>query len=88
MRVWFDHAAAGLDAKGGPPQGFQIAGEDHKFVSAEARIEGASVLVSNPGVENPKYVRYGWENAPAVNLFGADGLPASPFTSEQQIPAP
>ena len=88
VSVWFDHAANGLDAKSGPLQGFQIAGEDHKFVTAEARIEGATVVVSNPAVPNPKYVRYGWENAPAINLFGANGLPASPFTSEKQISAP
>ena len=86
VRVWFDHASGGLDAKGTTLQGFQIAGADHKFVNAEARIDGMSVLVSNPAVANPEYVRYGWENAPSLNLFNAQGLPASPFTSEKEIP--
>jgi sialate O-acetylesterase len=53
---------------------------------AEARIEGNSVLVSCDGVPHPKFARYGWANAPAVNLFNGAGLPASPFTSEDQIP--
>ncbi len=88
VRVWFDHASGGLQAKGGSLQGFQIAGVDRKFVNAEARIEGASVLVTNSAVATPKYVRYGWENAPPASLFNSEGLPASPFTSEKEIPEP
>jgi len=45
-------------------------------------------VVSNARVSEPKYVRYGWANAPVVSLYNADGLPASPFTSEDAIPAP
>jgi sialate O-acetylesterase len=88
VRVWFTHVAAGLVAKGGPLQGFEIAGDDHHFIDATARIEGASILVSNPQVGTPQFVRYGWQNAPVVNLFNSAGLPASPFTSEQRIPVP
>ncbi len=85
-RVWFDHAE-GLTAKGGTLQGFEIAGDDGQFASATARIDGASVVVTNPQIPNPKYVRYGWQNAPTVNLYNAAGLPASPFTSEDEIRA-
>lgn len=85
VRVWFDHAN-GLTAKGGAPAGFEIAGDDHRFARAEARIEGGSIVVSSSQVKNPRYVRYGWLNAPTVNLFNAEGLPASPFTSEKNIP--
>jgi sialate O-acetylesterase len=88
MRVDFDHSESGLAAKGGALVGFEIAGEDRKFVPATAAIEGNSVMVSAEAVPNPKYVRYGWQNAPTVNLFNNDGLPASPFTSEETIPAP
>jgi len=88
VRVWFDHAANGLAAKGGALQGFEIAGDDCHFVTATARIDGHTVVVSNAQVAAPKYVRYGWANAPVVNLFNSDGLPASPFTSEDAIPAP
>jgi sialate O-acetylesterase len=87
MRVWFDHAANGLVAKGGDLQGFEIAGEDRHFVAANARIDGKTVVAGSARVAEPKYVRYGWANAPVVNLFNADGLPASPFTSEDAIPA-
>jgi sialate O-acetylesterase len=88
LRVWFDHTAGGLTAKGGPLAGFEVAGEDHRFVAAAARIDGNSVVVSSDNVPEPRYVRYGWANAPTVNLFNGSGLPASPFTSEDQIPRP
>src|SRR6185437_3149263 len=88
LKVWFDHAASGLVAKGGPLTGFEVAGSDHKFVPATARIDGQSVIVSSPQVKDPRYVRYGWANSPTVNLYNGAGLPASPFTSEQTIPQP
>jgi len=88
VRVWFDHAIGGLVGKGGPLQGFEIAGDDHHFTPANARIDGHSVLVSSAQVSAPKYVRYGWANAPAVNLSNGAGLPASPFTSEEKISNP
>jgi sialate O-acetylesterase len=88
VRVWFDHASGGLVAKGGTLQGFEIAGDDHHFAPANARIDGSSVLVSGGEVKAPKYVRYGWANAPVVNLFNGAGLPASPFTSEEKISPP
>lgn len=85
-RVWFDHAE-GLTSKSAAVPGFQIAGSDRHFVSADARIDGTSVSVSNVAVTAPKYVRYGWENAPVLDLFNSASLPASPFTSEEMIPA-
>jgi sialate O-acetylesterase len=88
VRVWFDHTADGLVAKGGELQGFEIAGNDGRFVSATASIDGKTVVVRNPRVTEAKYVRYGWANAPVVNLYNSGGLPASPFTSEDAIPAP
>lgn len=87
VHVWFDHAE-GLTAKGGSPAGFEVAGDNHNFEKAEARIEGDHIVVSSPQVQNPKYVRYGWQNAPVLNLFNGAGLPASPFTSEKDIPKP
>lgn len=86
IRVWFDHTDGGLSAKGGPVEGFAVAGADHHFVPATAHIDGETVVVSSPAVPNPKYVRYGWANDPKVNLFNGAGLPASPFTSERVMP--
>ena len=79
IRLWFDHADSGLEARGGPLEGFEIAGADGRFVPANARISGKTVLVSNPDVKKPVQVRYAWAADPKGNLFNSAGLPASPF---------
>jgi sialate O-acetylesterase len=81
LRVWFDHATSGLIAKDGVLKGFEVAGSDGKFSPAEAKIEGASVVVSSLAVPVPVQVRYGWAASPDCNLYNGDGLPASPFES-------
>ena len=90
LQLWFDHTTGGLVARGGPLTGFEIAGANHIFVPATAHINQQSdtILVTNPEVPNPKYVRYGWANYPTVNLYNGAGLPASPFTTEKNIPKP
>ncbi len=80
----FTHVGRGLTARGGELKGFQIAGKDGKFVDASASIEGDKVIVINPAVSKPVAVRYGWATVPDVNLFNADGLPASPFRTDRR----
>jgi sialate O-acetylesterase len=60
-----------------------VAGADRKFIAAEARIDGSTVIVSNSSVTEPRHVRYGWSDNPGCNLYNAAGLPASPFRSEE-----
>jgi sialate O-acetylesterase len=83
IRAWFDHHAKGLMAKGGDLTGFEVAGSDGKFVSATAKIDGNTVMLTSDAVTEPKFVRYGWANSPQCNLFNGEGLPASPFTSAE-----
>lgn len=80
--VRFKHTAGGLVAKGDKLTGFTVAGEDRKFVPAEAKIEGNTVVVSSAHVERPVAVRFGWANFPVVNLYDGAGLPASPFRTD------
>jgi sialate O-acetylesterase len=82
MRLAFEHAEGGLEAKGGALTGFAVAGEDRIFHPAEARIEGESVVVWSDAVPRPKAVRYGWEDSPVCNLYGVYGLPAAPFRTD------
>jgi sialate O-acetylesterase len=79
----FDHVGGGLESRGGRLRGFAIAGEDHKFVWAIAEIDGDQVVVSSPMVPHPVAVRYGWADYPVVNLFNREGLPASPFRTDE-----
>ncbi len=83
IRVWFEHHAKGLAAKGGELTGFEVAGADGRFVAATAKIDGNTVVAGSPDVAEPVYVRYGWANSPQCNLFNGEGLPASPFTSAE-----
>jgi sialate O-acetylesterase len=78
----FDHVGGGLEARGGPLRGFTIAGPDRKFIPARASIDGRRVVVSSPLVPQPVAVRYGWADYPIVNLFNREGLPATPFRTD------
>jgi sialate O-acetylesterase len=78
----FTHIGRGLVAKGGELKGFTIARKDGIFVSATAEIMEEKVVVSSPLVAEPIAVRYGWANAPDINLFNQEGLPATPFRSD------
>jgi sialate O-acetylesterase len=78
----FKHAGKGLEVRDGPLTGFTIAGEDHKFHNAQAEIKDNTVHVSCPEVSHPVAVRYGWANCPVVNLWNKDGLPTSPFRTD------
>ena len=69
-------------AKGGTLNGFAIAGRDRKFVWADAHIEGKTVVVSSPQVPYPVAVRYAWGDNPEVSLYNVEGLPASPFRTD------
>jgi sialate O-acetylesterase len=78
----FKHVEGGLVAKGGDLKGFTVAGQDERFVPAEASIEGDTVVVQSKDVVEPVAVRYGWANYPMVNLYNKAGLPASPFRTD------
>lgn len=78
----FKHVGGGLVAKGGPLTGFTICGEDRKFVKAEAEIREDRVIVWSPKVEKPVAVRFGWADCPVVNLWNKEGLPATPFRTD------
>lgn len=95
VRVWFDHVGSGLmvgekkglgatrDARGAKLQRFAISGRDKKWVWAEARIDGETVVVSSPGVPQPVAVRYAYSGNPlGANLYNREGLPASPFRTD------
>ena len=86
--VNFKFAKNGVTSYGKPLSGFEIAGEDKIFYSADASIdphwsagwENRSVLtLSNKNVPNPLYIRYGWKNYIEGALYNVEGLPASSF---------
>ena len=78
----FKHADGGLVARGGELTGFTVAGADKRFNNARATVQRDKVVVSSPMVDVPVAVRYGWADCPVVNLFNGEGLPASPFRTD------
>ena len=80
--VSFSHVGGGLAARGAPLVGFAVAGTNKVFHAGLARMDGRTVVVSAPEVPAPVAVRYAWANNPICNLYNADGLPASPFRTD------
>ena len=80
----FDHADGGwrpFDVSN--PVGFTIAGEDKKFVNAEATImKDGRIEVSSSSVTDPASVRYAWADNPICNMFSSAGLPMTPFRTD------
>jgi sialate O-acetylesterase len=79
IRVQFAHADAGLIVYGShDAAGFELCDADATCRFVPAKVEGDSVvLAADPSAQE---VRYGWQGFPVVNLYGADGLPATPFS--------
>jgi sialate O-acetylesterase len=92
--VTFDHADTGLRVVDvDEVRGFAICGEDRKWVWAEAVIlpdsklsprtpRGNQVTVSSPNVAKPVAVRYAWADNPVANVYSAEGLPVTPFRTD------
>jgi sialate O-acetylesterase len=79
----FDCVGGGLVAKNSEAlKGFAIAGQDKKFVWADAKIEGDTVIVSSDKVAEPAAVRYAWADNPVCNLYNKADLPASSFRTD------
>ncbi len=86
IRIGFSETGAGLMAKDryGYVNGFTVAGADKIFYWAKAYIEDKNtVVISCDEVSKPVAVRYNWSNNPDdANLYNKEGLPASPFRTD------
>jgi len=95
LHVSFEHTGKGLivgekrgldpvkEVTDGKLKGFAIAGADKKWAWADAVIDGKTVVLSSSDVPEPVAVRYGFSmNPDAANLYNKEGLPASPFRSD------
>jgi len=85
IELTFTNCGNGLVIKDGKAlKQFAIAGIDNIFVWAQANIEGNKVIVWNEALSNPVSVRYAWaDNPEGANLYNAEGLPASPFGTNE-----
>ena len=97
IRISFDSVGSGLmvgkkdgvkptiEDKGAKLRRFAIAGEDKKWVWADAVIDGRTVVLSSPEVPKPVAARYAFSmNPEGCNLYNIEGLPASPFRTDER----
>jgi len=85
IRLWFDHVGSGLASRDGKALShFTIAGADMKFHPATARIDGPTVVVASDEVKAPAAVRFAWHETAEPNLMNQEGLPASPFRTDEE----
>ncbi|WP_194776989.1 sialate O-acetylesterase [Pararhodonellum marinum] len=84
IKLNFKEIGTGLKVKdGGELKEFAIAGADQKFYWAKAEIVADEVMVWHEAVPNPVAVRYAWaDNPDQANLYNMEGLPASPFRTD------
>ena len=80
----FEHTGGGFrmfDVQ--EPLGFSIAGDDKKFVWANAKVTGPDTIeVSADSVKTPVSVRYAWADNPKCYVYGNTGLPLTPFRTD------
>lgn len=72
------------NSPGSELEGFAICGADHKWMWAEAKTDGESVLVWSDKIPDPVAVRYAWADNPTCNLSNKAGLPAAPFRTDDE----
>ena len=83
LRLRFSETAGGLaDRDGGRLRGFVIAGPDRWFTTAQAKIDGDTVLVWSKKVAKPTAARYAFTNNTQFDLVNKVGLPAGPFRTD------
>ena len=63
--------------------GFTVAGADKKFVNAQAKITGKNqITIWADEVKEPVSVRYAWATNPICNVYSKEGLPLTPFRTD------
>ncbi|MDR3329426.1 MAG: sialate O-acetylesterase [Prevotellaceae bacterium] len=79
----FSNTGSGIaTAADEPLRGFAVSEDGKRFVWANARVEGSTVVVWSDAVKRPTVARYAWGNNPqGANLRSIEGLPASPFAT-------
>ena len=61
------------------PVGFELCDAGGACRFADAALAGDQVILAVPAGFAPVKVRYAWADSPVLNLYGATGLPATPF---------
>ncbi len=74
-----------MPGREGELDSFAIAGKDRDWHWGRARIKGDTIVLCSPRVPEPVAVRYAWAMNPSQRnlLYNREGLPASPFRTDE-----
>ncbi len=82
LRIHFSNTFGGLAVHGEKLGEFSVAGADHVWHWADAKLDGETVVLTCPAVPEPIAARYAWQANPLATLFNGAGLPAAPFRTD------
>jgi len=83
VHVRFNNAQGDLVLKGEAAGAFEVAGADQKWKPAQAKVASNLLILSNPEIKQPVAARYAWAANPKAILYNGEGLPASPFRTDE-----
>ncbi|MBI1368794.1 MAG: hypothetical protein GC162_09100 [Planctomycetes bacterium] len=80
----FTHTGGGLVFDADKPRDIALASSMYRWVWADVKIDGDTLIVTAPGVDKPEGVRYAYQDLPdrRPTLMGKNGLPAAPFRTD------
>lgn len=83
VTIFFDNATNGFMTKGNTKATeFYLAGSDKIFLPAEVKIEKDKIILTNKQVPNPVAARFSFSNTAMSNFFSKEGLPVTPFRTD------
>ena len=82
--VHFTGTGSGIKSSDGKAlRDFAISGADSTLRWANTKIEGNTIIAWHDEIPHPAALRYAWANNPGpVNFYNMEGLPASPFRTD------
>lgn len=83
IMLTFEHAGDGFELKGEKAVGFEVAGKDKKYHTADAWFKGDKIFVRSAEVAEPVYLRYNWTNYGDVTVYSKNGIPLAPFRTSR-----
>jgi len=82
MEISFHYLTGNLQAKGKEITELYICGPDKVFHKASAEIKKDKLVVYHKEIKQPLAVRFGFSETAMPNLFNSNGLPVSPFRTD------